>query len=104
MTLLCFATIVSIAGIQHGYLRALAVCSVLHSLLPPWDWNAAFFSDFPDLQSGIFRLLKNRWYKIFVQAVGVLALNGRSFVWPSIAMPAQVSRGTAETKMQNPQP
>lgn len=98
MTLMCFALLVNMAGVQHAYLRVLGVCSVVHSLLPPWDWDAAFFNDFPVIKSGILRMIQNRWYKVFVKTVGVLALNGRSLVWPSIQMPAQISR------MQNTQP
>lgn len=48
------------------------ICSILHSLLPPWD----SFDGFPRFQP---------YYKVFIYIVGYVALNGRSTVHPSIS-------------------
>lgn len=48
------------------------VCSLLHSLLPPWDG----FGDFPRFQ---------KYYKAFVYTVGYLGVNARSAIHPSIS-------------------
>lgn len=52
--------------------KAVALCSVLHTVLPPWE----AFNEFPSLQ---------KWYKLFVYLVGYAALNGRSTVYPSLS-------------------
>lgn len=44
------------------------VCSILHSVLPPWD----FLSDFPRAQ---------KFYKAAIYAIGYVALNARSTVY-----------------------
>jgi hypothetical protein len=49
------------------------VCSVLHTLLPPWD----FLNDFPKAQ---------KYYKLFVYVVGYIAINARSTAWRSISV------------------
>lgn len=53
-------------------LRLVAICSVLHTVLPPWD----FLNDFPVVQ---------KYYKTFVYVVGYIALNGRSTLYQSIS-------------------
>jgi hypothetical protein len=49
------------------------VCSVLHTLLPPWDC----LSDFPRAQ---------KYYKLFVYIVGYIGINGRSTVYSLISV------------------
>ena len=53
--------------------RTMAVCSLLHTLLPPWD----VLDDFPTAQ---------KYYKVVVYVVGYIALNGRSTVYKSISI------------------
>lgn len=48
------------------------VCSLLHSLLPPWD----VLQDFPKAQ---------KYYKVVVYIIGYLAVNARSTVYKSIS-------------------
>lgn len=48
------------------------ICSLLHSLLPPWDG----FADFPRFQ---------KYYKAFVYVIGYMGVNARSTVYKSIA-------------------
>jgi hypothetical protein len=76
--------------------RSIVTASALHNILPPWDWDAAFLSDFPGVRKAVLRIVHNRWYKMSVYAVGYVALNARSTLWQSISMPSQISR------MQNP--
>lgn len=52
--------------------RILAVCSLLHTFLPPWE----AFNDFPTLQ---------KYYKLLVYCIGYAAGNGRSTVYRSIS-------------------
>ena len=52
--------------------QIVAVSSLVHTLLPPWE----ALNDFPTLQ---------KYYKLFVYLVGYAALNGRSTVYPSIS-------------------
>lgn len=52
--------------------EVVAACSVLHTILPPWD----FLNDFPTAQ---------KFYKVFIYLVGYAALNGRSTVYPSLS-------------------
>jgi hypothetical protein len=47
-------------------------CSVLHTVLPPWD----FLNDFPTAQ---------KFYKAFIYLVGYIAINARSTVYKSIS-------------------
>ena len=53
-------------------LRIVAVCSILHNILPPWE----MFADFPFLQ---------KWYKLFVYIIGYIALNARSTLYQGIS-------------------
>jgi len=52
--------------------RAVAVCSVLYSILPPFE----LFGDYPSLQKA---------YKLFLGIIGSLAVNGRSKLYPSLS-------------------
>lgn len=52
--------------------EAIAVCSVLHTILPPWE----ALNDFPTAQ---------KYYKLAVYFIGYAALNGRSTVYRSIS-------------------
>ena len=63
---------------MHGHvlaewgMRIVVCCSVLHNVLPPWD----FLDDFPTAQ---------KYYKAFVYFVGYIGLNARSTVYRSIS-------------------
>lgn len=69
---------------QHQLLdlatETVAVCSVLHTLLPPWD----FLNEFPRVQ---------KYYKLVIYVIGYLALNGRSTAYQSISMKNQIKNG-----------
>lgn len=52
--------------------EAIAICSILHTVLPPWE----ALSDFPTAQ---------KYYKLAVYFIGYAALNGRSTVYRSIS-------------------
>jgi len=58
--------------VDHGT-QIIALCSVLHTILPPWD----MLDDFPTAQ---------KYYKLFIYVVGYVALNGRSTAWKSISV------------------
>lgn len=70
--------------------RAIAVCSVLHTVLPPWDWNPDFvkngLSEFPTAQSTFRKTFNNRWYRVLIFVIGYIALNARSTVWHFISV------------------
>lgn len=57
---------------QDLIFHAIVACSVLHSVLPPWD----FLNDFPNAQ---------KIYKVLIYVIGYVALNGRSTVYRSIS-------------------
>ena len=61
---------------SHHFINTVAdtvlICSVAHTLLPPWD----ALSDFPTAQ---------KYYKVFIYTIGYIALNGRSTVYKSIS-------------------
>jgi len=65
------------------------MCSALHSVMPPWDWDPYFVRDglreFPSLQKLFYRIFNNRWYRIFIYTIGFIALNARSTFWKSIS-------------------
>lgn len=52
--------------------QIVAVCSLLHTMLPPWE----LLNDYPRIQKA---------YKLFVYTVGWFALNARSTVYKSIS-------------------
>jgi hypothetical protein len=61
--------------------KAVLICSILHTLLPPWE----NFEEWPVLQ---------RYYKLFVFLVGYIALNARSTIYShKISLEKQVSDG-----------
>ena len=62
----------------------ITVCSILHTVLPPWE----AFEEFPSLQ---------KYYKLFVYLVGYAALNGRSTIYPSLS----TANGTKTSKIVN---
>jgi len=66
---------------QHQMLDAATetvfVCSILHSLLPPWD----AFGDFPRVQ---------KYYKLFIYIIGYMALSARSTVYSSVSLKNQL--------------
>lgn len=65
-----------------------AVCSVLHTVLPPWE----AFNDFPTLQ---------KYYKLLIFIVGYLALNGRSTVYKNISTDSGQTPSKAVLATQN---
>lgn len=69
--------------LTDGVAYTVMVCSLLHTLLPPWD----MLSDFPSAQ---------RYYKLVVYIVGYVGLTGRSTVYKSISMSRQAP-GIKET-------
>lgn len=52
--------------------ETVAVCSILHTVLPPWE----ALSDFPAAQ---------KYYKLLIFFIGYLALNGRSTIYKNIS-------------------
>lgn len=52
--------------------RTVVGCSVLHTVLPPWE----AFDDFPRAQ---------KYYKLLIYFVGYIALNGRSTLYKSLS-------------------
>lgn len=52
--------------------NVVTICSVLHTVLPPWD----FLSDFPRVQAV---------YKLFVYIVGYIAVNARSALYTQLS-------------------
>lgn len=93
-------------------------CSLLHNLLPPWDWRPEFVTiglrEFPRAQNTFFAAFNNRWYRVSVYLVGYVALNARSTVWRSISVnnpagpnanvPATVVETVTSEKVIIPQP
>jgi hypothetical protein len=57
----------------------IAICSILHTFLPPWD----ALDGFPRAQ---------KYYKVVVYTIGYMALNGRSTVYRSISAQAPASQ------------
>ena len=70
--------------------EVVAVCSLLHSIMPPWDWDPDFvrigWVEFPSAQNAFHKLFNNRWYRVMVYVIGYIALNGRSTVWKFISV------------------
>ena len=52
--------------------RAVTVCSILYTVLPPYET----FSDYPSLLKA---------YKLFLSILGSFAVNGRSRLYPSLS-------------------
>ena len=52
--------------------RIIAICSVLHTLLPPWE----VLNEFPTAQ---------KYYKVVVYTIGYASLAGRSTVYKSLS-------------------
>lgn len=68
-------------GLEHAIIdivtKTVFVCSILHTMLPPWD----ILSEFPWWQ---------KRYKVVVYVIGYVALNGRSTVYQKISVGKQV--------------
>lgn len=64
--------------------------SLLHTFLPPWDWEPDFVTDglkeFPFAQKIFFGFFHNRWYRLLVYSTGYIALNARSTIWRWISV------------------
>lgn len=101
--------------------RLMATSSVLHTFLPPWDWEPEFItvglSDFPGAQKWFRTFFHNRWYKAMIYFIGFVAVNIRSTVWhyistknadgPNANMPTNtmtVASAVIETKQVNVNP
>jgi predicted membrane channel-forming protein YqfA (hemolysin III family) len=65
-------------SVESIAVHVIATCSILHTLLPPWD----VLAEFPRAQ---------RYYKVLVYTIGYMALNGRSTVYQSISISKQAS-------------
>lgn len=70
--------------------RVMATCSILHTFLPPWDWEPEFvtvgLSEFPAAQWVFRKSLHNRWYKLLIYSVGFVSVNMRSTIWKFISV------------------
>ena len=70
--------------------ETVAVCSVLHSLLPPYSWNPEFvsegLSEFPSAQRTFHAFFDNRYYRLAIYVIGYIALNARTTVWKSLSV------------------
>lgn len=70
--------------------EAIAFCSLLHTILPPWDWKPEFITlglrEFPAAQRAFFAIFNNRWYRVSIYIIGYIALNARSTVWRYISV------------------
>lgn len=70
--------------------ETIAVCSMLHTLLPPWDWRPDFvtqgLSEFPAAQRAFYAVFNNRWYRALIYLIGWVALNARSTIWKFISV------------------
>lgn len=70
--------------------RIITVASIIHNILPPYDWNPEFVSvglvEFPTAQKYFYKLFNNRWYKVLVYLAGYIAINARSTIWKSISV------------------
>jgi len=84
---------------QHHFLdistRVIAVAAVLHTVLPPYDWEPDFVSeglvDFPHLQNAFRKTIHNRYYKLLIYVVGYIAIHARSTLWRSISIKKQLA-------------
>lgn len=70
--------------------ETIAVCSFLHTVLPPWDWQPEAVSvglaEFPVAQKAFYAIFHNRYYRLFIYVLGYVALNGRSTIWKFISV------------------
>lgn len=70
--------------------ETIAICSLLHTVLPPWDWRPDFvtqgLSEFPVAQKVFYGVFNNRWYRVLIYGIGYVALNGRSTIWKFISV------------------
>lgn len=71
--------------------RMVAICSLLHTMLPPWET----FNDFPTVQ---------KYYKLFIYIVGYAAGNARSAVYGTIStkdgqQPSVAAVGNGNSKL-----
>lgn len=62
----------SVATLWTIATNVITICSVLHTILPPWD----FLNDYPRVQAA---------YKLFVYLVGYIAVNARSALYQSLS-------------------
>lgn len=84
------------------FTEVVAVCSVLHTFLPPYDWNPYFvntgLAEFPSAQKLFHAIFNNRWYRFIVYIIGFTALNARSTIWKgAISIGKQLDKVRAET-------
>lgn len=87
--------------IKDYWLGTMGVCSVLHTFLPPWDWDPDFvktgLSEFPKLQNIFRKTFNNRYYRLLIYSVGYLAINARSTIWAgSISIKNQIAQAVQQ--------
>lgn len=83
-------------AIKDYAINTVAVCSVMHTVLPPFDWQPDFvvvgLKEFPSAQKVLLGSVNNRYYRLFVYVIGYVALNGRSTLWgKTIGMKNQIN-------------
>lgn len=70
--------------------EVVAACSLLHTVLPPWDWHPDFvevgMAEFPVAQKSFYAVFHNRYYRFLIYLIGYVALNGRSTIWKFISV------------------
>jgi hypothetical protein len=78
-----------------------ATATVIHNLLPPYDWDPEWcrdgLADFPGAQTFVRGIFRNRWYKLLVYMAGWVAGNIRSTIWAKfISKDIQVAKARKE--------
>lgn len=59
-------------GIVDVATQTVTICSILHTVLPPWEK----LNNYPRLQKA---------YKLFIYIIGYVAVSGRSLLYPSLS-------------------
>jgi hypothetical protein len=91
---------VNLHEIKDYALGTIATCSVLHTVLPPWDWDPDFvrvgLAEFPMAQAVFRKSFNNRYYKLLIYTLGYIAINGRSTVWKVISIKNQLPQANGQ--------
>lgn len=97
--LLLSMTVPDLHSLKDYILEAISSCSVLHTILPPWDWKPQFIqeglADFPSAQKVFYMIFGSKYYKLLIYTVGYIAINGRSTLWQSISIKKQLQAQVA---------